>query len=187
MYKECGLPSPTHNEGELSPVRIDLNKYVGLWFEQARIDSWFENADLMNVTAEYKKLTDSTFTVTNRGQQKNGKIQEVPGTARATDLPGFFLVSFIPMVEASYVVLGVLCSTDRASTAPYAVLGAPEPYDVAIVGNRDRSLIWLLTRDRYLSSQDKQEFMAYLNSVAEHNGYSKDKIAQIHPVLHTNS
>jgi apolipoprotein D and lipocalin family protein len=45
---------------------FDVNKYLGKWYELARIDNRFER-DLIGVTAYYKMLDDGQVEVINRG------------------------------------------------------------------------------------------------------------------------
>lgn len=58
---------------ELIIKDFDLSKYLGTWYEVARIDNWFEK-DLINVKAEYKILTKRKIEVINSGY--NIKTQE---------------------------------------------------------------------------------------------------------------
>jgi apolipoprotein D and lipocalin family protein len=113
----------------LRPVpALDLAAYAsGVWYEQRRLDSWFER-DLDYVTAKYR-LQDSGFiSVTNAGVRRQGGGSVVSrGVARLTDVPGYLLVSFFPLVEGDYVVLYL----DDATS---------------VVGSPDRKYLWLLTR-----------------------------------------
>ena len=113
----------------LIPVKsLDLDKYKGKWYEQRRLDSWFEQG-LDDVTAEYEPLANGFIKVTNKGfiGGGGGAAKTTIGMARKTSVQGYLLVSFFPLVEGDYVVLHYDANT-------------------AIVGSPNRKFLWLLTR-----------------------------------------
>ena len=81
-------PSEINNK----PVPIDLNKYLGKWYEIARFDHSFER-DMHFVSTNYKLLPDGNIQVINSGY-RNGKFKETIGKAKVTDVPGLLRVSF---------------------------------------------------------------------------------------------
>ena len=60
-------------------MKIDINKYLGKWYEIARIPKDFD-LDLNNVTAEYSLNEDGTIQVTKSGYSFNDKVS-ITGTA----------------------------------------------------------------------------------------------------------
>ena len=75
---------------------FELNRYVGKWYEIARLDHSFERG-LERVTAEYSFREDGGITVKNRGfSNKNGKWNEALGKAFFTgnSSEGYLKVSF---------------------------------------------------------------------------------------------
>lgn len=123
-------------------MQIDLNKYRGLWFEQRRLDSWFESG-LDYVTANYGLVGDSGFlSVTNSGTKPDGSTSVSQGPARTTNTNGVLLVSFFPFVEGPYVVLYL----------------EPSSYQMAVVGSPDRATLWLLTRNRIVTKDQLDIF-----------------------------
>ncbi|MBK69768.1 MAG: lipocalin [Legionellales bacterium] len=60
---------------------FDINKYLGIWHEIARLDHSFER-DLVEVYAEYSLREDGGITVINRGKNpSNAKWKEAIGKA----------------------------------------------------------------------------------------------------------
>lgn len=117
----------------IRPVQdFELARYLGRWYEIARLDHPFERG-LSHVTAEYSLRDDGSVRVLNRGyaaEQREWKQAE--GTARFAGAPqvGHLLVSFFGPLRASYVVFEL----DR------------EDYGYALVSGPDRSALWLLAR-----------------------------------------
>ena len=67
----------------LRPVTgFDSQRYLGKWYEIARLDHSFERG-LTNVTAEYAVRPDGSISVVNRGYSpRAGKWRQVRGVAR---------------------------------------------------------------------------------------------------------
>lgn len=115
---------------------FDLERYLGKWYEVARLDHPFERG-LSNVTAEYSLREDGRLRVVNRGYAaKQQRWKEAVGKARCAGDPhrGFLKVSFFGPFYGSYVVLDL----DR------------EHYRYALVGGPNTSYLWILARSPQL-------------------------------------
>jgi apolipoprotein D and lipocalin family protein len=121
-----GLP-----EG-VDPVRgFEVDRYLGRWYEIARLDHSFERG-LERVTAEYSLRDDGGIAVLNRGfSPESGEWKEAAGRAYFADRRdvGHLEVSFFGPFYSSYVVFEL----------------DPE-YRYAFVSGYDRSYLWLLAR-----------------------------------------
>jgi len=88
---------------------FNLNKYLGKWYEIARLDHPFERG-LSNVTAVYSLKGDGGVKVVNRGfSSEDGEWKEATGKAyfvEASD-KGYLKVSFFGPFYGSYVVFGL--------------------------------------------------------------------------------
>jgi len=118
---------------DVEPVEnFELDRYLGKWYEIARLDHSFERG-LDNVTAEYSLRGDGGVKVVNRGYSaETGKWDEATGKAyfvESEDL-GYLKVSFFGPFYGSYVVFGL----DR------------EDYQYSFVSGPDTSYLWLLSR-----------------------------------------
>jgi len=86
-------------------TNFDLNKYLGKWFEIARLPTSFEK-DMIQVTATYSLRKNGKVNVQNEGI-KNGTHKTAIGTAKiAKDVnSGYFKVSFFWPFYADYKVI----------------------------------------------------------------------------------
>ena len=128
---------------EVPPVQvtstpIDLNLYVGHWFEIERYNSWFEWANTTDNTAEYTLHGDSVRVV-NRCKSASWWL---PSKAEGVAVVGpehnnaKLKVQFSKLLPwADYWILGVGAS-----------VAADAPYPWAVVGTPDRRFLWILSR-----------------------------------------
>jgi apolipoprotein D and lipocalin family protein len=135
-----GLPKGVY------PVEgFDLNKYLGKWYEIARLDHSFERG-LNRVTAEYFMRDDGGVKVINRGFSiAENKWKEAEGKAyfvRNQD-EGYLKVSFFGLFYGSYVVFEL----DK------------EKYQHAFVASSNTSYLWLLSRTPTVSKQLVDHFV----------------------------
>ncbi|NCC26302.1 MAG: lipocalin [Deltaproteobacteria bacterium] len=131
----------------ITPVReFDIERYLGKWYEIARLDHSFERG-LDLVTAEYSLREDGGVRVLNRGFSKaEGKWKEAEGRAYFvgdTDR-GHLKVTFFWPFHASYVVFEL----DR------------EEYGNALVTSTSRDYLWLLSRTPNPDPAVIERFMA---------------------------
>ena len=117
----------------IKPVSgFDLQRYLGTWYEIARLDHPFERG-LNNITAEYSLRDDGGVNVLNSGFDiEEGEWQEAQGKAYFVESSdtGHLKVSFFGPFYASYVVFEL----DQ------------EGYQYAMVTGPDREYLWILSR-----------------------------------------
>ncbi len=107
-------------------------KYLGKWYEIARIDHRFEKG-LSKVTADYSLRDDGGIKVVNRGYSEQKKQwSESVGKAYfvGDENQGFLKVSFFGPFYGSYIVFEL----------------EQEHYQYALVSGPDKSYFWLLSR-----------------------------------------
>ena len=122
-----GLPA-----GVLPVDGFELDRYLGKWYEIARLDHSFERG-LENVTAEYTLREDGGLSVVNRGYTaETDTWKEAEGRAYFLHAPdqGHLKVSFFGPFYGSYVVFEIEEKT----------------YDYAFVSGPTTSYLWLLSR-----------------------------------------
>ena len=94
----------------IEPVRgFELERYLGKWYEIARLDHSFERG-LEQVTAEYSLRDDGGVRVVNRGfDTGKGAWDEAVGKAYfvETEDLGYLKVSFFGPFYGAYVVFGL--------------------------------------------------------------------------------
>ena len=117
----------------VTPVdNFKLEKYLGKWYEIARLDHSFERG-LSHVTADYKLRNDGGINVINRGYSaENGTWKEAEGKAYFVKEPnlGYLKVSFFGPFYGSYIIFEL----DQ------------EGYQYSLVCGPDKSYLWILGR-----------------------------------------
>ena len=139
---------------------VDLKRYTGLWYEQARLPNRYEDACIGAVTATYALLPDGTVEVRNRCQRKDGQTEEAVGVARVapvTGLPGAgrLKVRFLP---------GWLSWLPFA-WGDYWILKLDRDYQVALVGTPDREYLWVLSRNPQLDEASINAELEYARTL----------------------
>lgn len=160
----------THS-GSYAPLptqaNIDLNKYVGTWYEQALLPNSFQDQCVANVRAEYVLNDDKSITVTNSCQLKDGKTDVAVGQGRlAQDVepqdPAKLEIRFAP-AALSWV---------PAVWGDYWILKTQGDYEYSLVGTRDRQYLWVLSREKNADTAVVQELLNYAGTL----GYAVDKV-----------
>ncbi len=132
LYGCTGLPE------DVQPVDgFDINRYLGRWYEIARLDHSFERG-LDRVTAEYSLRDDGGINVTNRGfSTEKNEWKQADGKAYFVDADdrGHLKVSFFGPFYGSYVVFE---------------LDKPD-YQYAFVAGPNKSYLWFLARTPQVS------------------------------------
>ncbi len=130
----------------VTPVKpFEVNRYVGKWYEIARLDHRFERG-LSHVTAEYSSNPDGSIRVINSGysvetderKQAEGKAKFVRGNDE-----GYLKVSFFGPFYGSYIIFEL----DQKG------------YEYAFISGNDRDYLWLLARTPIVSDKVKSDFI----------------------------
>lgn len=141
------LAGCVHAPEGIEPVsNFELQRYLGKWYEIARLDHSFERG-LANVTAEYSLRDDGSVRVLNRGYSTDeNKWDEAEGRARFVEGSdkGFLKVSFFGPFYGSYVVFEL----DR------------DNYDYALVAGPDPSYLWILARQPVINPTLRDRLVA---------------------------
>ncbi|MCQ2341153.1 MAG: lipocalin family protein [Paludibacteraceae bacterium] len=143
----------SNNVNNTPIASVDLDRYLGFWYEIARFDHSFErNRD--NCTAFYTLNTDGTIRVENKGWKGDNEKVSI-GKAKTTDTPALLRVSFFGPFYSDYRIL---------------MLDAD--YTVALVGSKSDKYLWILSRTPMLDGIKTQ---AVLNE-AQQRGYNTSKL-----------
>lgn len=130
----------------IAPVQnFELERYLGTWYEIARLDHRFERG-LEQVTAEYRLRDDGGVDVINRGYSPaDGRWREAEGKAYFVHDPdeGYLKVSFFGPFYGSYVIFEL----DHAD------------YSYAFVSGPDDDFLWLLAREPQVSEALRRRFV----------------------------
>ena len=128
---------------------FESEKYLGKWYEIARIDNRFEK-NMINTTAEYSLNPDGTIKVVNKGYDKIKNTEKmIEGKAKIID-KGLLKVYFVPFFGADYNILYV-----------------DNDYQYAVVGGNKKNYLWILSRRDTLEENIYDELV----KIASERGY----------------
>ncbi|MUK47994.1 lipocalin family protein [Aliivibrio fischeri] len=130
---------------------FELNRYLGTWYEIARLDHSFEDG-LSQVSAEYSINEDGSVKVINRGfSDQDQQWSEALGKAKFVDGSdeGYLKVSFFGPFYGSYVVFEL----DK------------ENYQYAFVSGPDLDYLWLLSRTKKVDQEVIERFVSTAQSL----------------------
>lgn len=137
---------------------IDLNRYMGQWYEIAKLPNRFEKG-LICVTANYQLRKDGKITVLNKGHLENNTavIRSAEGIAVLPDkaIPGKLKVSFF-----------------RPFYGDYCIIALDSNYRYSLVGDPSRSYLWILSRTRSLEPETYNQLI----TIAKNNGFNVSEI-----------
>lgn len=148
-----GLP-----KGVVAVDDFDVQRYLGKWYEIARLDHSFERG-LTDISATYSLRDDGGVRVVNRGYNSGkGEWQEAEGKAYFVGEPtsGMLKVSFFGPFYGGYNVIAL----DHAN------------YQYALVSGPDRSYLWILARETTIGQDVKEKLL----SIAEGYGFATQSL-----------
>ncbi|MCH9813847.1 MAG: lipocalin family protein [Epsilonproteobacteria bacterium] len=145
---------------DVKPIEnFTLSKYLGTWYEVARLDHSFERG-LNQVTATYSLRQDGGVKVINRGYHtQKTRWQEAEGKAYFVKSPdiGYLKVSFFGPFYGSYIILAL-------DYEKYALICGP-----------NTSYLWILSRTPTL----EESTMRLLIQKAVALGFETDRLIYI--------
>jgi apolipoprotein D and lipocalin family protein len=145
-------------DGVEAVTGFELDRYLGTWYEVARLDHRFERG-LSEVTADYSLRDDGGVKVVNRGfNSESGTWKEAQGKGYFIDEPnvGRLKVSFFGPFYGAYNIIELY--RDR--------------YEYAMVIGPNRSYLWILARTPNLDQAPLDRLLARANEL----GFATDKL-----------
>jgi len=136
----CNCSSQSKDSGvDKSTVSgVDLNRYLGRWYEVARFDHSFEKG-LTGVTATYSLRSDGKIKVLNEGYKNSldGRHKKAVGKAMIPNPQDLskLKVSFFLNFYADYLIMEL----DQVN------------YQYAMIGSNSDNFIWILNREPKIS------------------------------------
>ena len=132
---------------------VDLNRYVGSWFEIAKFDHTFERG-MDYAMANYTLRNDGKIDVLNTGI-KDGRAKDAKGIAKTTSIPGLLRVSFFGPFFGDYRILML-----------------EENYQYALVGGSNNRFLWILSRTPQLD----EATLSLILAEADRRGYDTTRL-----------
>ena len=140
-------------DGAIAVKPFDKERYLGKWYEIARLDFKYEK-DLNNTTATYSLNDNGTIRVDNRGYNtKKGEWTQAIGKAK------FVGEENIAMLKVSF--FGPFYSG-------YNVIAIDDEYRYALIAGESLKYLWILSRDTNIPVEIKNKYL----KIAEEIGYN---------------
>lgn len=134
-------------------MKFDINKYLGKWYEIARIENEFQ-PKMEKVTAQYNLIRENYIEIINSGYIKDN-IVNIIGRAVPTDKDTTLKVHFLPDVYSYYNILFV-----------------DDNYQYALVSGDSKDYLWILSRTPELDKNISDKLI----DIAKKQNYNVDKI-----------
>jgi apolipoprotein D and lipocalin family protein len=131
-------------KGVTAVTGFDVNRFLGRWYEIARMDNRFEK-NLINTTAFYSQEEDGTIKVINRGYDfMKDKKKKSTGKAQFVGSPN----------EAKLKV-----SFFRPFYSGYNVIAIDPEYKYALIAGKSRKYLWLLSREKEMPEEIMLQYL----------------------------
>ena len=137
--------------------QVDLNRYMGKWFEIAHLPFRFEK-DCTDITATYNLSKDGSVSVLNECL-RDGKLKQAKGKAKVVDKntgAKLKVIFFWPF------------------SADYWIIDLGKDYDHAVVGTPNRKYLWILNR----TAQMDDKLFSQLAESAKSKGFDVSKLVK---------
>ena len=139
-------------KGAVAVKPFDKKRYLGKWYEIARIDFKFEK-NLNNTTADYSLNSNGTIKVYNKGYNtKKAKWNQAIGKAK------FIGEENVAMLKVSF--FGPFYSG-------YNVIALDDEYRYALIAGKSLKYLWILSREPSIPAEIKDKYL----KIAEEIGY----------------
>ncbi|MEP9391943.1 lipocalin family protein [Gordonia sp. VNQ95] len=143
----------TADAAPLKPVpKLDVQRYLGTWWQQATIPSFFGVRCAKDTNATYGVIDATTISVDNKCTSFTGQPDGIKGKATVVD----------PVSNAQLIVTfpGVPNTIDPGKTPNYIVSWVADgatpdaPYEYAVVGDPSRLSGFVLSRKKVLTTAE---------------------------------
>jgi apolipoprotein D and lipocalin family protein len=151
----CATAPP---DGVRPVTSFDINRYLGQWYEIARLDHSFERG-MSDVNATYQLQDDGSVKVINRGYDTQKQAwKEAIGRAMfiGDNQTASLKVSFFGPFYGGYHVIAL----DKQN------------YRWSLVAGPDRDYLWILARDKTLPAEVTEQLVSQAKSL----GFATDKL-----------
>ncbi|NNH39501.1 lipocalin family protein [Acinetobacter terrae] len=137
--------------------KVELDKYLGVWYEVARKPMYFQNKCDRDVSATYTLNENGNIGVDNRCYTNDGQLNQSVGEAFIQNAPfnTKLKVSFLPE-SVRWLPVG---------RGDYWVLKIDDAYQTVLVGEPRRRYLWVLSRSAQPDQAVVKEYLDYAQSI----------------------
>lgn len=130
---------------------VDMKRFMGTWYEIARFPNFFQSNEAIGGSDTYEILANGDYQVTYRWQEKNFKqpVKSMQGKFWVDDpqIMGKMKVQFFWPFAADYWLIDV-----------------DEAYNYLVVGYPDRSMLWILSKEKTMPENVYQSILKRLKA-----------------------
>jgi apolipoprotein D and lipocalin family protein len=130
---------------------VDLDRYMGRWYEIARVPTRFQKSCECCATATYSRREDGVIEILNECVEEDGSIKAAKAEARVTKS------SDARWRATFFKILGL-----GLAKGDYWILGLDDDYAWAVVGDPERKYGWILAREPALTAAQREAVDALL-------------------------
>ncbi len=123
---------------------LDVDRYVGTWYEIASIPTWFQKQCVQGTTATYSSLPNGKIKVVNKCYNKKGQHKKATGRAWIVDK-----TTNAKLKVSFFNILGFWLFP-----GDYWVIDLDSDYQYAVVGHPSKKYGWILSRTPQLSDEN---------------------------------
>ena len=146
----CLSSCATIPKGTQAVQNFEKDKYLGKWYEIARLDFKFER-NLNNTTAEYSIKENGDIKVDNKGYNTLKKQWEQSiGKAK------FVKIDTIAMLKVSFF---------GPFYGGYNVISIDSDYKYALVAGSSLKYLWFLSREKTMPQEIKDKYLKIANEI----------------------
>ena len=145
----------THQAPLKTVEQVDVQKYMGTWYEIACYEQFFEKG-CKDVNATYSIKNDGKIQVLNQCVKEDGKLTQAIGSAYAIDASNSKLkVTFFWPFYGNYWIV---------------MLGSQ--YEYVVIGEPSREYFWILSRTKELDTSTRNKILSQMPSL----GYDQSQL-----------
>jgi apolipoprotein D and lipocalin family protein len=161
-FVAAAMTACTANYKNLDTVpEVDVEKYMGTWYEIARLPNSFEEG-LECITATYKLKEDGEIDVINRGREVDDdyELKEANGTAWLpdTNVTSKLKVSFFWPFSGNYWILEL-----------------DKDYKHVLIGEPSREYMWILSRTPQMDEKTYNDLV----QIAKQKGFATENLIKV--------
>jgi len=150
------LPMACMAQSQVKSIpEFDVSRYMGTWYEIAKLPNWFQRKCVQGTQARYKVLGPTQIEVNNKCTTASGEEIQAIGLARpnGSGRPAQLEVRFAPEWTAWLPMVW----------GAYWVLDLDADYQLAAVGDPSKSYLWILSRTPQVSAERYDAVLQRLN------------------------
>ncbi len=178
IFLSCATKPPPQNELQ-TPSHVDLQQYLGIWYEIASIPQRFQKQCVANTQAAYSQSNDGSIAILNSCERADGSRSQAKGRAQVVDAQSQakLKVTFVRWFGFWIPLFG----------GAYWIIDLEPNYQYTVVGHPERRYGWILSRSPELSNGNFKKVAEHLkaqgydlcdfNMTPQEGGFAADKIS----------